>query len=98
MSLICGLRTERGKACPDTAARVARGSGPSSRTCEGLSTDAGCAGGPACSSDEDPAGRGGVGAKGPGHPWLVRLANRHPGGASWACRQICVTDCLKVPL
>lgn len=54
MSLICCFRTERGKACPDTVTRVvvARGSAPSSGNCEALSTDAGCAGGPACSSDE----------------------------------------------
>ena len=41
---------------PDTVGRVlersARGSSPSSGNCEGLSTDAGQAGGPSCSSDE----------------------------------------------
>ena len=54
MSLICCCRTERGKACPDTVTRVvvATGSAPSSGNCEALSTDAGRAGGPACSSDE----------------------------------------------
>lgn len=31
---------------------VARGSAPGGGNCEVLSTDAGCAGGPACSSDE----------------------------------------------
>jgi hypothetical protein len=54
VSLICCLRTERGKACPDTATGVvvATGSAPGSGNCEALSTDAGCAGGPACSSEE----------------------------------------------
>jgi hypothetical protein len=54
VSLICCFRTERGKACPDTVTGVvvARGSAPSSGNCEALSTDAGCAGGPACSSEE----------------------------------------------
>jgi hypothetical protein len=54
VSLICCCRTERGKACPDTVTRVvvATGSAPSSGNCEALSTDAGRAGGPACSSDE----------------------------------------------
>jgi len=56
-SLVCGFCVERGKACPDMAsARVAgaRGSVPSGRHREGLSTGAGCAGGPARSSDEAP--------------------------------------------
>lgn len=52
MSLICGVRTERGKAGPDTAASAARGSAPSSDNCKALSTEAGCAGGPARSSGE----------------------------------------------
>jgi hypothetical protein len=54
VSLICCFRTERGKACPDAVTRVvvAIGSAPSSRNCEVLSTDAGGAGGPACSSEE----------------------------------------------
>lgn len=54
MSLICCFRTKRGKACPDTVTRVvvARGSTPNSGNCEALSTDAGGAGGPACSSEE----------------------------------------------
>ena len=53
MSLICGFRMERGKACPDTVAwEAARGSASSSGNCEALSSDAGCAGGPARSSGE----------------------------------------------
>jgi hypothetical protein len=54
VSLICCFRMERGKACPDTVTTmvVATGSAPSSRNCEALSTDAGRAGGPACSSEE----------------------------------------------
>jgi hypothetical protein len=56
VSLIRGFRTELGKACPDTDSEVAvaRGSASSSRDCETLSTDAGCAGGPAGSSDVAP--------------------------------------------
>jgi len=41
-----------------------------------VSTVAGRAGGPARSSCEAPAGRGGGGAKGPGHLWCVRSINR----------------------
>ena len=41
-----------------------------------VSTVAGRAGGPARSSYEAPAGRGGGGAKGPGHLWCVRSINR----------------------
>ena len=58
MSLICCSCTERGKTHPDTAARtvtrprVATGSVPSGRNREGLSTVAGCVGGPARSSEE----------------------------------------------
>jgi hypothetical protein len=52
VSLICGFRMERGKAYPDTALFWAIGSASSSRNCEALSTDAGCAGGPARSSGE----------------------------------------------
>jgi RNA-directed DNA polymerase len=56
VSLICGFRTERGKAYPDTdrLSRVAKGSVPSGRNREGLSTVAGCAGGPARTSGEVP--------------------------------------------
>jgi hypothetical protein len=69
----------RDKACPDTAVRiVADGERePAERlTRKAVSTVAGCAGGPARSSGEASAGRGGGGAKGPGHPWCVRLINR----------------------
>jgi hypothetical protein len=52
VSLICGVRMERGKACPDTAASAATGSASSSQNCKALSTDAGCAGGPVRSSGE----------------------------------------------
>jgi hypothetical protein len=53
VSLICGFHTERGKLCPDTAAggRPA-GARRAAETVEALSTDAGCAGGPAPSSGE----------------------------------------------
>lgn len=59
MSLVCGCRTERGKACADTApvrrmAAGARGRALSGRNREALSTDAASAGGPARSSDEAP--------------------------------------------
>jgi hypothetical protein len=56
VSLICGFRMERGKACPDTdlASVRSKGSALGSRNCEALSTDAGCAGGPARSSGEAP--------------------------------------------
>jgi hypothetical protein len=55
VSLVCGFRMERGKAYSDTATvKVARGSASGSRNCEALSTDAGCAGGPARSSGEVP--------------------------------------------
>jgi hypothetical protein len=61
---------ERVKACPDTAAVpfAARGRPPSGRIREGLSTVAGCAGGPARSSCEARAYRSVGGAKGWGHP------------------------------
>lgn len=81
MSLICGFRTELGKACPDTDTEVAvaTGSASSSRNCEALSTDAGCAGGPAGSSDEAPV----MGVEPSGRTiWAVDAANRHRlGGA-----------------
>jgi hypothetical protein len=83
VNLICGFHAERGKACPDTTAvEAVRGSVPSSMTCEELSTVAVWhAGGPARSSGEAPAWRGGGGAKGPDHLWLVRCVNRaFPGG------------------
>src|SRR5512132_2645502 len=77
VSLVCCSCTERGKAHPETTARGrCEGASQAGGTRKGLSTDAGCAGGPACSSGEPPAWRGGRGAKGPGHRWLVRLVNR----------------------
>ena len=78
MSLVCCSCAEREKACPDTAApvRVVRGSVPGGGNREGLSTDAGCAGGLARGSCEASAGHGGRGAKGPGHLWFVRPVNR----------------------
>jgi len=42
---------------------------------EGSSTDPGDAGGPVRTSEEAPASRGGGGAKGPGHLWLVLSVN-----------------------
>ena len=56
---------ERVKASLDTAAvpSAARGRPPSGRNREELSTVAGRAGGPACSSCEPPAYRSGSGAK-----------------------------------
>jgi hypothetical protein len=79
VSPVCCSCTERGKACPDTAVRlVAEGERePAERlNRKAVSTVAGRAGGPARSSGEASAGRGGGGAKGPGHPWCVRLINR----------------------
>jgi hypothetical protein len=55
VSLICGCRMEREKACPDSAARCDAGGErewSKRKNREGLSTDAGRAGGPARSSDE----------------------------------------------
>ena len=75
VSPVCCSCTERGKACPDTAVRiVADGERePAKRlTREAVSTVAGRAGGPARSSGEASAGRGGGGAK----AWCVRLINR----------------------
>lgn len=56
VSLICCFHVEREKACPDMSAErwVVRGRVPSGRNREGLSTVAGCAGGPARSSRETP--------------------------------------------
>ena len=79
VSPVCCSCTERGKACPDTAVRVeADGERESAERLnrKAVSTVAGRAGGPARSSGEASAGRGGGGAKGPGHPWCVRLINR----------------------
>src|ERR1700682_845351 len=81
---------ERGKACPDTAVRLVAGGGrePAERVNpQAVSTVAGPAGGPARSSCEALAGRGGGGAKGPGHPWCVRSINRkRASGRSWVDR------------
>ena len=66
--------------------RMARGSCRAAETVKAVSTVAGRAGGPARSSGEAPAGRGGGGAKGPGHLWCVRSINRErgfPGGVAW---------------
>ena len=55
MSLICGFRMERGKARPETAARMGGKRERSKRqNREELSTVAGRAGGPVRSSDEAP--------------------------------------------
>jgi|SRR5882757_6483386 len=71
VSPVCCSCTERGKACPDTAVRVCVADGerePAKRlNRKAVSTVAGPAGGPARSSCEAPAGRGGGGAKGLGH-------------------------------
>ena len=75
VSPVCCSCMERGKACPDTAVRlVAEGEREPAKRLnrEAVSTVAGRAGGPARSSCEAPAGRGGGGAKGPGHLWCVR--------------------------
>jgi len=65
VSPVCWFCTERGKACPDTAVRGERE--PAKRlNREAVSTVAGRAGGPARSSGEASAGRGGSGAKGAG--------------------------------
>jgi hypothetical protein len=86
VSPVCCSCMERGKACPDTAVRlVAEGEREPAKRLnrEAVSTVAGPAGGPARSSGEASAGRGGGGAKGPGHPWTVRLINRkHASGRS----------------
>lgn len=79
VSPVCCFCMERGKARPDIVACGGVGGErePAKRlNREAVSTGAGCAGGPACSSDEVPAGRGGGGAKGPGHLWRVRSINR----------------------
>ena len=77
------LRPLRGtwEGVPDTSTLVGRGSGPSSITCEGLSTEAGCAGGPVRSSGEVLAGRGEVGvAEGPQQPMIVCATAGSMGG------------------
>ena len=90
VSPVCCSCMERGKACPDTAVRlVAEGEREPAKRLnrKAVSTVAGYAGGPARSSCEAPAGRGGGGAKGPGHPWTVRSINRkRASGRSWVDR------------
>ena len=78
----------RDKACPDTAVDGWReGACQAAETVKAVSTVAGRAGGPARSSCEASAGRGGGGAKGPGHPWCVRSINRERvSGRSWMDR------------
>src|SRR5262249_59941316 len=74
--------------------RMARGSCRAAATVKAVSTVAGRACGPARSSCETPAGRGGGGAKGPGHLWCVRSINRQCvvreelGGQAEAIRQV----------
>jgi hypothetical protein len=85
VSLVCGSRTELGKANPDTAVPAERGgrregASQAGRTRKGLSTVAGFAGGPVRSSGEAPVM--GVERSGADHPWFVRSVNRaSPGGA-----------------
>jgi hypothetical protein len=81
VSLVCGFRMERGKACPDTVTGVPvpGGSASSSKNCETLSTDAGCAGGPACSSGE--AAVMAVERRGRAI-WVARVANRRRSGGA----------------
>lgn len=80
MSLICGFRMEREKACLDTAMMVvARGSASSSRNCEALSTVARCAGGPVRSSEE--ASVMGVERRGRTIQAACRANRRGSGGA-----------------
>jgi hypothetical protein len=79
--LTCCFRRERGKVHPDTAARsrVAAGRPSSSGNCERLSTVAGCAGGPARSSEEPPV----MGGERRGwviRGWFVWSTGRSPGG------------------
>ena len=81
MSPACGSCAERGKAHADSGALLAgrrEGARSSGMTREALSTGAACAGGPARSSDEASAGRGGGGAKGPGHLWLCSFDQPSP--------------------
>jgi hypothetical protein len=75
VSLVCCFRMERGKACPDTVTGDPAGTGraPSSGNCEALSTDAGGAGGPACSSAEAAV----MAVERRGRTiWAARVANR----------------------
>jgi hypothetical protein len=82
VSLICCFHAERGKAYPDTAAIGGEREHSKQHDLRGIEYRCGwCAGGPARSSGEVPAWRGGGGAKGPDHLWLVCCVNRgYPGG------------------
>jgi hypothetical protein len=80
VSQICGFRVEREKASLDTATKVvARGSAPSSRNCEALSTVVRHADGPARSSEEAPV----MGVERRGRTIRAAWAanRRRPGGA-----------------
>jgi len=84
VSLVCCFYVERGKAHPDTGVvvKIARGSVPSGRNRKGLSTDAGCAGGPARSSGEAPV----IGVERRGRAiggWCLVGQPEVPGGAGW---------------
>jgi hypothetical protein len=91
VSPVCCSCTERGKACPDTAVRVVKADGerePAKRlNRKAVSTVAGRAGGPARSSYEASAGRGGGEALWAGSSVVVfRSINRErvfPGGVAW---------------
>ena len=88
VSPVCGFCAERGKARPDTAVRVSgwREGVAKRLNRKAVSTVAGRAGGPARSSCEAPAGRGGGGAKGPGHLWWCSFDQPgawFPGGVAW---------------
>jgi hypothetical protein len=92
VSPVCCSCTERGKACPDTAVRVVKADGerkPAKRlNRKAVSTVAGRAGGPARSSGEASAGRGGVEPRGRVICGGVRSINREqwfPGGVAWTC-------------
>jgi hypothetical protein len=76
VSPVCGFYTERGKAVSDTdhLSKVARGSAPSGRNREALSTDAESAGGPTRSSDDARVMAGT--AKGSALPGCFRSSNR----------------------
>ena len=61
-----------------------------------VSTVAGRAGGPARSSGEASAGCGGGGAKGPGHPWCVRLINRERASGRSSTDRLKPSGCICV--
>lgn len=78
-----GSRTERVKACPDTARRVTGGEREDSkrRNPRGAEYLCGDAGGPARSSCDPPAYRSGLGSEGAGSFRLVHVVNRKGGTA-----------------